>query len=534
MITPLGEDISLVVRGQLSFSNLIKKYVQGRGGHPKASDGVQIPNQLSSKLSIDEYHWKLNDIYENSGNVLKLKTNFLSKIAISATLSWNTKGEGPFLVQLSKTPHFPGFMQGSTLAKYFRLSHLSLGTTYWRVSLDGDNWSEAKKIEVNAQFNRNLYPSFAEDKATPVLLELNREGEEISFSPSMKMSIQNVIGWVVQENHLQPDGQSYNTQLHWSGGEQPKLRISRSGIYIYRFRAVAQNQELSEWSKDLRVQVVLPPALVQPLPTLTKSKHIKKPTAAAIRAPENPPVEKFVEKPSPVVAEQPVVRQPASAEAVTSIPMPPPLVMTPRNEKYNSTQISAEGILWSLFSTDQYYNGRSAPLGLGAGLHGYYWQDHHGVEGAFESAAVALNSSAEEARSMRKFEGRYHFRFYTPSLWSASREYQLSLFGGYESYYNSGAGFISKYGLLKVGTAIQFPWRSQWMGGGEFAYGSGSGVSKKEMAGNVYMFLNKQWSLGLGYRVYFLELTSASLAPGGELPYREAFGEGYTIVNYHF
>jgi hypothetical protein len=46
--------------------------------------------------------------------------------------------------------------------------------------------------------------------------------------------------------------------------------------------------------------------------------------------------------------------------------------------------------------------------------------------------------------------------------------------------------------------------------------------------------LRSDWSVGVGYRVHLFEAGSASSAPSGGIPYREGFGEAFTVLRKHY
>jgi hypothetical protein len=133
-------------------------------------------------------------------------------------------------------------------------------------------------------------------------------------------------------------------------------------------------------------------------------------------------------------------------------------------------------------------------------------------------------------------EARYHYRFLLPfNFLSKFKQSRMSLFTGYEYYRNWGGSlFAPQYDLMKFGFTLAFPLFYRWDTGGEMVYGHGFDSSKKyEVAGYVNYFWERNLSLGIGYRVHLFEAGSPVSSPLG-LPYREGFGEGYSVVRWHY
>jgi hypothetical protein len=228
------------------------------------------------------------------------------------------------------------------------------------------------------------------------------------------------------------------------------------------------------------------------------------------------------------------IREPAAVET-ESIIKADIAKPTPTNDKYNSSTIDLNGFLWTLYSSEQYHLGETAPVASGFGAHGYYWNNSHGFEGIAKTGAMGLNGAGGEQSSLKDFEARYHYRFFTKFPYDWTRELQVSIFGGYEVYRNAGGSFSGQYDLFKFGTSLDFPWATKWSGGGEFVLGSGAEKSLKlEISGRVAYFFARDWSFGLGYRLHLFEARSDASAATGGLPYREGYTEGFSNLIYHF
>ena len=204
------------------------------------------------------------------------------------------------------------------------------------------------------------------------------------------------------------------------------------------------------------------------------------------------------------------------------------------NERYRDSSVSLEGFLWTLQGTQQALNAEPAPVATGLGVRGLHWWDHSGVEGILKTQVFGVNGAAQQT-SLKDFEGRYHYRFLTPFPFHYYRELQVSLFGGYEMYRNSGELFSKQYDLMTFGTSLEFPVAIHWSMGGEFVYGYGFDSSwKYEVTGHFKYYISKSWSMGFGYLLHLFQAGAPGAAPYRILPYREAFTEGFSTIDYHF
>jgi hypothetical protein len=403
------------------------------------------------------------------------------------------------------------------------------------------------------------------------------------------------LGYVVQAG--QNDSFAVGrTRTFWSASNELNLSFYQPGVYYYRIRTVNKNQELSEWSETARFTVTRPP--MPTAPELIHARNegflrekffaawktqspkatvelidahgvlLKTRESAALHwqpeksgtyfarafaidkygrwSPPSAPVEfKVNEVPSPVAPlakkEEPPPPQEPRREVAAQEETPKggsalkiePLIRM-RNQAYRESKISLEGFSWAMMSTQQYYQNQQAPIAAGAGLRAIKWFKSAGIEGRYKTAVFGVNKSGQDNK-LADAEARAHYRLHTRFPFGFFRELQISGFAGYEIYRNSGAYISNQYDLIKFGTSLRFPVGQSWASGGEFGYGVGTDSSRKmEMSGHIEYFFNRTWAMGFGYRVHLFESGSSKTAPGGLLPYREGYTEGYSVIDYHF
>ena len=81
---------------------------------------------------------------------------------------------------------------------------------------------------------------------------------------------------------------------------------------------------------------------------------------------------------------------------------------------------------------------------------------------------------------------------------------------------------------------MKFPLGRKWDTGGEAVYGVGLETSTKfEASGHLNYVVYPHWSLGVGYRVHYFAAGSEKTTPF-ILPYREAYGEGFSVLRYSY
>jgi hypothetical protein len=533
---------------------------------------VEIAATIDKLAKIEDisYRWLFEDLYEQSGATLIERPAQPEKVAAVAKLNWSTSKATPATIEISNTSDFENVIAVDSKSGSAEVSPVFLGKNYWRVSLN-KNVSETQKFFVQADFLKNAAPK-ASSLATNIPLIDGRATQSIDLEPTVTS-----LGYVI-ETSMDPSFSRAKTQFAFSNSTKVDIALTAKGDHFYRFRAVSMKQELSEWSKVLKFKVYVPALPSSPILahaklkgivgddfssawTLSgegqvkseitdengevvaemtgekatwKSKEVGKFKLKAYAVNEygqRGPSSKTVE----LLVDQVPVRVPASVAPVAAVKANAPLEGLHTNEQYKSSVVAFESFLWTMQSSQQYFQNQTAPMAAGLGIHGMLWWEKSGLEGSVKSGVKSLNKSGNTT-SIEDMEVRYHYRFFTPLPFARVREMQISAFGGAEIYRNSNnILFVGSYKLAKAGVNIEFPWGESWSAGGEVVGGlTNDGSNKEEVSGQVSYFMNRRWSIGIGYRVHLFQAGSAASAPGGSLPYREGYTEGYSVFNYHF
>lgn len=465
---------------------------------PDAEDTILCPD-----AGVQNYVWRLYDLYEQREMTLAERDPQPTSVFANYPITWIAPQGTEARIQLSSTENFAAPLEFVSSAGRFNFPKLNSGANYWRVSTAPKTWSAPQKIVVRPHFLAAAAPQLE----TPVV-QVPLFQQTTTIEMKMKAPIP-TVGFVAQAS-LTESFTPETTRTFWSPHENLRLSFYKEGVYFYRFRSVSQKQELSEWSATQKFEVVTP--------RLAEHKTPKRKRA----------------RPQPSLAAKEEVREPTSIDTSTILQYPQEVSLERRNVKYSDTRISMEGFLWTLQSSQQYYQSQTNPVASGVGVNLLSWWGTHGFESTLKSGIMGLNATGKQT-ALRDFENRYHYRFVTGFPFNLARELQTSFFVGYEMYRNTGDSFSNQYDLIKFGTSLEFPLAANWSTGGEFVYGMGTEKSnKKEISGHLSYFFNHDWSAGAGYRLHLFEAGSASAAPAGLLPYREGYTEGYSILNYHF
>lgn len=459
------------------------------------------------------YYWQLYDLYSGQGSELTEKDHQPVTVGIQADLVWSQSPGLRSKLQFAKEIDFRNYIESVSAQPKLKLQSAFLGQSYWRVSTDeGKSWSSPQSLLVTPQFIPYTEPFLAK----PALrVPLTAPAATVDLDIRSPVSALGFVGEASRDGKFTA-GQS---QLSWWPGAKVQLSFAEAGSFYYRFRTVTENQQLSNWSATQRFDVVKPQPIQNRLVQQKKMPPVKqntihsrqelRKTASADRAPADPS---------------------------TSSKMKRDEVLSPMraNEKYKDAQVSIEGYMRFLQSTEQHRTGQTTASAAGAGLRGRTWWDHHGIEGLFKSTVLGANEAGKQG-SAQNIEGRYHYRFISGFPFGWASELQTSFFVGFETYRNTAPLYLSRYNIMKVGTSLEFPLWDRWSTGGELVYGSGTDKSsKKEISGHLNYYLSRNWSFGAGYRFHVLDAGEASAAPGDSLPYREGYAEAYSILNCHF
>lgn len=530
--------------------------------------------------------WKLYDLYEPSGDSLQLKNKIAEQVDYDLKLDWIARNLKSRWVQVSSGSDF-------SIEKSIKFQAISgleqtvkayVGKNFWRVkSEDGELWSIPGQFDLHPQYLPNAAPVLTEN-----FIRLPIKADPIAMTIPKLDRIESV-GHVVEASSTS-EFVPEKTKTFWSKGKDISLTFFRPGIFYYRIRAVNEKQQLSEWSKTQKYDIYYVEAPSIPILSSLNLRQMSKPETVNLQwkskdqevyteildpdgkivgkfsgknihwKPQKPgrytarsyskniigersgyskPEEfAFNEPPKAIAQQKPKEEKKKKREPAQENKVVQKLERRQEqywNDPYRERRLSVQGLLWTLQSSQQDFYEQESPVATGLGLNYLDWWGSHGLEASFKTAVFGFNS-AGSSQSLKDLEMRYHYRILTGFPLGFARQLQTSVFFGYEMYRNTGGdNFSSQYDLMKFGTSLQFPLWHRWSTGGEFVYGSGfDGSTKYELSGHMTYYFDKKWSGGMGYRIHLLEAGSASSSPGGVLPYREGYTEGYSVLNYHF
>lgn len=362
-------------------------------------------------------------------------------------------------------------------------------------------------------------------------------------------SSQDAATGFVLEISPSPEFPEEQVRAYWLSQRIGAVPVNAPGVYYVRSRAVEENQRLSRLSNSVRVEIVAeailaknaplpeprsltpqppPPALVAQGPTEKPARlkpailRAKTPLKKLAAIPVEPPPRPIVEKP----------RTPSNVPK--SVVKAPPVDSAP-NRNYSSSMLQFEGSVFSMVSKNQVNVGANSPLGTLVNLRWQKWFPRWGYEARLKTKMFSLNDDAKSS-SPRQLEGRIMYRTFTPVWFNLAREMQWSYILGAELFRNPGTPYYSpQYDLFKIGMGTDFKVFRNWQTGGEILYGYGLDASQKfEVSGHIDYFMNQGWSLGAGYRVHFFIAGSEAATPDGVLPFREAYGEAFSVLRWHY
>ena len=486
--------------------------------------------------SVIAYTRRLYDVYEmnGSGGVkrrlsppsrLSLTRYFQSKVSQGQVTISGHKIHG----EISSSPSFEqeaiSFQSNQSV---LFTKEVFPGENYWRISLDGKLWSEtfsfkveSKDLDANIQISREHQGS--------LVLSTETVRTSLAFQPSQIMR-----GFIL-ESSMSPDFPDETTQVHWLNKSFVGLSFKIPGRYYYRVRGVNAATELTAPSET--EEIIVEPAP----PRRLAGAVIKKPEVKSIVKSKPSPAQNKTtsasSKPKAAQSQPPIAlknpepprRQPTSVS--TSSLQAPQVEQGPINQGYSSSKLELETGAFTVYSPDESDVGRKNPMALVVGIRSHHWfGGRSGVEAALRVKAANGNETAEGINPLQ-LEARYLYKLNPDAIGRT----QFSAVGGLEMYRNIGRGyFAQKYDLAKVGLSLDLPVLRRWDMGGEVLYGLGADSSNKyEIAGRVNYYLQKDWSFGVGYRLHHFKAGSEKTAPL-EFPYKETYGEGYSVLQWHY
>lgn len=537
------------------------------------------------------YTSQLYDFYEKKDNLLARKDQRPSYVNFQKKLSWVTQGDVQKIWgQLSSTPGFDkSVLPFESSEKEFTLNHAFLGENHWKLSIDNKNWTTASKFFVKSTLLpiEHLKVTFPQSTYAIFNQPINING--IIEAP---VGISNFVF----EFSRSPDFPTTATRIHWLAKNQLSLKINTPGNYYLRVRGVNQKMEITDFSNVIEIKAARPeppsmPRLAKENFSVYQGERVQlgwdtssgskdfevlitdkngnlvankivnedklswKTTKTGTYKAQISSIDKWGQKSASVQAtvqvkpkplpeqnqlqptlsqtasnKAPEVRKPSSlptSESAMSLNVPDESI---KNLSLSSSKLQLEGAVFSMHSQGQ----ESKPAVLAFTGRILNWWDSNGFEGAVKSKAASLDNNANVPAPLQ-LEARYHHRWFLPFNLFSSGNTQVSLIGGYEFYRNPTVGYSPQYDLIKTGFSVDFPLMRNWDTGGEMLYGYGLDSSQKyEISGRLNYYIQRKWSMGVGYRMHFFEAGSDKSAPPMGVPYREAYGEGYSVLRWHY
>lgn len=558
------------------------------------SEVMQSSNDLKIRARIlapegpetARHFWKLHELYQQkSGNEFH-RRSMPAVVENPVSLTWSPQGNvKQTFVQMAKTP-VGGSEQRivSSGPAGHSLNPVFVGDNYWWVSLDQKNWQ--------GPFHFHLATEFAPDLPAPALqaperpLVLSPQGISFPVQVSNESAFQ---GYLLETStHPKFEGP---TKIQWIK-KSGSVTFTEPQVIYWRLRGVDSQTRLSVFSPTYRIETELPPLTSAPqllgqkfreqvkTPILISWQNVDpsaKATQVTVLDSQGKVVERFAAQgtswtwtpekigtytlrlqstdawgrkssrsslaqiliePKPDLAKtaqpEPLKRMPTAETALqTKMPSTPEYL----NKDYGTSTFEIMGAGFTMFSTDQTAASAQTPIAYLFGLRLQHWfgGGSVGLEGSLKSKAGGVNEAASSTSPQStEVRGLYRTIFDWNPL-SPTKASSLAAVLGYESYKNSGSTYFAPgYDLMKAGFELNFPIFEKWDTGGEVLSGVASDKSKKtEISGFLHYFLKKEMSLGAGYRVHYFEAGSARSSPG-LLPYREAFGEAFSTLRWHY
>ncbi len=539
------------------------------------------------------YTYKIEDFYRVSGSLLWVKPAPPTEVnfKVSVPVAGQT-GSEKMVLQQSAEKEFKSQHAFETTAASLELPTAYLGSNYLRTTKTGSSWKPAGNFDLDAAFvpEMNLQFVFDQEQVPLLTSEIAVVGHVVAQKPYPAYILETSLTPQFAENETSATMlttsqrafifRSAVTRYYRIRGinDQNEITdlspIAKLNIFIpetaepprltqYNFEGLINKPLPIAWEKtnaktyeveirDRRGEVIYTQKTTEPkfvwnseragpfkldLTQIDRFGRRSKSSSARIlmRRPEPPPALVLAKKvePPPKLAEPAPERAPAQVATTTGSLNPN--VPNYLNKKFESSKLEVEASTNLLQSSQQVVVRSTTPIIAALAVRMHAWLGHHGFEGSMKSKVLGFND-AGGSMSTTQLEARYHYRVFAPfNVFSTYERSQFSGFIGYEMFRNNGSNFAPQYNLLKLGTAMSFPLSQRWDTGGEFVFGTAADASKKyEISGNIHYYLQKDWSLGVGYRVHYFVAGSKASAPSLGLPYREGYSEGYSVLRWHY
>lgn len=555
---------------------------------PKAEEIVVKP-KLIPISSQQEYFYteQLEYIYESRDQKLFLREEKPNQVAVSIPLHWGIKGiVHQMSGQLSNNQNFEAPMQSfEAEADSYELKRAYLGENYWRLMGAGLEWTLPLEFKVTSR-PLSVSPPKLKLTSSKVYLLSNSVPirAQIETNEELKSFIVEISSSAAFNN--------FETQVRLKQEPSFNFNASKAQDFFIRLRGVNAKNEVTAYSPIQKLEI-----LEAPMPTPPKlasksyklyvdqvldiewdsSKNAKEYEISVVNKTGQivesrstsgnknqfniatpgeyqiaiNAIDRFgrksassfaklileerklvVQAPRPQLVER-QISSTSSLSTVQKIAEP-----TNLNQNYSKSTLELDGGGQAAMSSQEFSNTGASELPQGASmsLKLVHWIKESGIAVIFGTKLASLNAASAKISPMQ-IETRYNHRWNIPwNILSNIKATQFSLIGGYEYYRNGTSGPYSPgYDTVKAGFGLLFPISKNWDSGGEALYGRGLDASNQfEISGNTTYYLRSDWSIGIGYRIRLFEAGSSATAPSGGVPYREGFGEAYSILKLHY
>jgi hypothetical protein len=557
---------------------------------PAVPQPVKLEFRPMPQAQTYSYTDQLYDFYERQSQSLKKRVERRRQVDFPVWLQWQTNAPVTKTYgQISETPGFEKTVQFFETQNQGSYRHrpVYLGTNYWRVSENRQNWSSVEWFQVESHPLEYPAPEIKLSQESVLMLGGQIQVKaKIEAAPELKA--------FVIEMSTNSNFPAEQVRVHWTNIREITWNFQHTGEVYFRARGVNEKFEITSGGPIakltiLRPQKAEPPRLAEEQIRVFENDSVKvawekSPNAKSYQVELIDPKGKVIQRqkvlgsqwswkagpkgvyqarvmaydqygrqsekasqtdvyvsPKPVAKAAPVVaqapRQPANVDSTLTMKADHDQPATYLNRNYPTSKLELMGAGFTMYSSEQVSQNATQPVALMMGLRLKHWFGDHGAEGLFKTKVMGVNKGSTEASPMQA-ELRYNYRWKLAWNWfSGLKETQLSAILGYEMYRNSAGHYVytPKYDLAKVGFGVAFPLFERWDTGGEVLYGAGFDASTKmEISGFLNYYLRRDFSAGVGYRLHLFEAGSADSAPAAGLPYREGFGEAYSVLRWHY
>lgn len=499
------------IRGKKTFQvGRVATRLDGGAESPEPFVFHAMPRMIDVPVRFDEAYW-------GTGQDLHPRPELSENVESNLALRWSGPAQKVY-VQLARDAEFRERteLEAGPLEREARPGSVHTGTNHWRVSTDRVRWETAPAFEVA----RSYLPE------TPVLAPLPARVPLRDAAAPLELRNGSPVGGLATLFELSPDAdfQPNLTRVVRAADGAATVSLTRAGAWFVRARFMNTRGEISGYSNASMVTAFAPPPPSTPKPVPLRMARPARPRPLPAPKPEHEAEEQ-------VVSAAPLVPAEPSSVSAFRIDTPP----DQRNDRFGGSRLQLEGSIFTMFSRQQVDAGLSAPVGTLVNLRFLHWWGRLGAEMQLKTKLFSANDSAR-ATAPTVLDLRLHAAASSGALFDIVRELKWSGFLGAEFFRNRSASLYSPgYDLVKAGFSLAFPVGVNWDAGGEAAYGfSPSKDRKYELSGFFSFFLEKKWSMGVGYRMNYFEAGSRASAPSSGLPYREAYGEGFSTLRWHY